>query len=131
VHEIAIPIKQSHIYKITYNGLRTVAREEIVRTVDAKIATIPEVTDPRKALGADFRRDAVRAGWQTFAKDGAPDYQVLTFTCICSSGTYMRSLAEYLGKELGMAALAYSIHRTKIGRFQGLFDGLGVWTKRL
>jgi tRNA pseudouridine(55) synthase len=130
LNEIDVPVKDSMIHKVTYGDLKTVTREEVLKTVRAKIETIPFVTDPEKALGADFRRDRVRASWNTIEAEGPSSYQILSFTCIASSGTYMRSLCELIAKRLGATGLAYSIHRTKIGRYRPLYKGFGLWMKR-
>ncbi len=128
--EIEIPIKKSKIYKLSFNALRSISKNEILDTVRTKIETIPEVTDPKKALGADFRREKVRETWITFEKDGGTEYQILSFTCIASSGTYMRSLAEEIAKKLGTCGLAYSIHRTQIGHYIPLTHTFGFWTRK-
>lgn len=127
--EIEIPTKKSAIYKLSFENLRTVSKEEVLKTVRAKIELIPEVTDPKKALGADFRRNDVRKSWDAFAQNGADSYQIITLTCIASSGTYMRSLAEHLMEKLGTCGLAYSIHRTKIGSYLPLVGPVGIWTR--
>ncbi len=128
--EITIPIKESIIHKISFGSLRTISKQEILKTVRAKIETIPEVTEASKALGADFRRDKVRASWNEFEKNNIDTYQILSITCIASSGTYMRSLSEKIAGQLGTQALAYSIHRTKIGTYHALIKNIGFWTKR-
>ena len=125
--EIEIPVKESKIHRLTFDGLRTISKEEVLTTVRAKIETIPQVTDPKKALGADFRRDDVRKSWDGFALNDSTTYHILSFTCIASSGTYMRSLAEEIGKKLGTCGLAYSIHRTKIGKYLPLGNKYGFW----
>ncbi len=130
LNEIEIPVKNSKIYKLTVSNLRTVSKEEIVHKARAKIESIPEVTDPNKALGADFRRADVRKSWDEFAESDGPTYQILSFTCIASSGTYMRSLAEEIGKKLGTCGLAYSIHRTKIGKYLPVHKNVGIWIKK-
>lgn len=128
--EIQVPVKESTIHKITFIGLTTVPKNDILKTVRAKIETIPPVTDARKALGADFRRDAVRATWDTFEKNLPENYQILAFTCVASSGTYMRSLGEKIAQELGTVGLAYSIHRTKIGKYLPITSRFGFWVKQ-
>ncbi len=127
--EIMIPIKQSVIHKIILNGLRTISKQEILETVREKIETIPQITDASKALGADFRRDKVHEAWNEFEKNNIDTYQILSFTCIASSGTYMRSLSEKIATELNTRGLAYSIHRTKIGTYRTLLKNLGFWTR--
>ena len=130
LNEIEVPVKHSKIHQLKFNSLRTVSRNEIANTVLRKIETIPEVTDPRKALGEDFRRKDVRAGWSMFEESGDQEYQILSFTCIASSGTYMRSLCEHTATLLCTQGLAYSIHRTKIGRYIPLIGRYGLWIQR-
>ncbi len=42
------------------------------------------------------------------------EFEVIKIRCKCSSGTYMRTLAQKIGEELGTDALALSIVRTEI-----------------
>jgi len=128
--EIDIPIKKSTLHSLTFRGLRTIPQNEVLKIVRDKIETIPPVTDERKALGADFRRDDVRKSWNQVAESDIPTFQIVTFSCIASSGTYMRSLAEVIGKRLSTYGLAYSIHRTKIGTYVPVFKNTGFWLKQ-
>ncbi len=127
--EITIPIKESTIYKLTFDSLRTISKQEILKTVRAKIETIPRVTEASKVLGADFRRDKVRASWNEFEQNNIDTYRILSFTCTASSGTYMRSLSEIIADQLGTQGLAYSIHRTKIGTYRKLIKNIGFWAR--
>ncbi len=131
LNEITIPTQHSTIYKLTCTGTRTISTPELKALVQQKIESIPPVTDPRKALGNDFRRPEVRASWQRiFAAYPNRTYTIGSFTCIASSGTYMRSLAEVISQQAGTSGLALSIHRTKIGRYVSLPFGLGFWRKQ-
>ncbi len=130
LNEIEVPMKKSKIHKLTYLGKTVLMGDELYENVIAKIESIPPVTDERKALGADFRRSDVRAGWKSLHEANPHTrFQVLKFRCIASSGTYMRSLAEVIGDKLGTKALAYSIHRTKIGKYMPLIREFGFWIK--
>ncbi len=128
--EIEVPLKHSYIHQITLTGIETYTKSELLKKVRTKIESIPQVTDPRKALGADFRRDSVRAAWNTIEESGLEVFEVIQFTCIASSGTYMRSLAEHIASELGTSGLALSIHRTIIGRYVPVTHSWGFWLKR-
>ena len=130
--EITIPTKVSTIFKLQPIKLETKTRAEIYNEVSDKIETIPQVTDETKALGNDFRRIDVRADWLKFVQTGTPTdpFTIATFTCIASSGTYMRTLAEVIAKHHNTTALAYHIHRTHIGHYHRLPLGLGFWQKR-
>lgn len=119
LNEISIPVRTSTIYELELKNIETKPRQEIVATALQKINTIPEVTDPRKALGNDFRRTDVRADWQDIAIDYSlpPTYTIATFCCICSSGAYMRTLATIIAEKMGTTGLAWHINRTHIGTF--------------
>lgn len=129
LHEIEIPTQHSHIHRVTLHSVRMIPQEEVLQTVRAKIETIPKVTEESKALGADFRRDDVRASWDHFATIAPETLPLITVAIIASSGTYMRSVAGYVGAQLGTGGLAYSIHRTKIGRYFSLGAKVGFWIK--
>ncbi len=130
LHEITIPTKTSTIYKLSLLKLETIKAAELYKAVSYKIETIPTVTEKRKALGNDFRRPDIRDSWKKFlATNTDKDFQIATFRCTASSGTYMRTLAEVLAKQLGTTGLAYSIHRTKIGRYQPILPKIGLWLK--
>jgi tRNA pseudouridine(55) synthase len=129
--EITIPTKVSTIYRLTATKLELKSRAEIYAEVSAKIETIPKVEDASKALGNDFRRVDVRADWKRFVNAGTPadNFTIATFTCIVSSGTYMRTLAEVIAKQSNTTGLAYNIHRTTIGHYHPLAFGIGFWRK--
>ncbi len=130
LNEIEIPIKKSTILKLVFNELKTVSKSDLLKSVSAKIETIPPVTDARKALGQDFRRTDVRASWSKIEENPTLEYQILSFTCIASSGTYMRSLGEHIAESLGTHGLAYSIHRTKMGSYLPIWKNYGLWIKQ-
>ena len=117
--EIDIPTRTSEIYELELTKIETKPRQEVAATALQKINSIPEVTDPRKALGADFRRTDVRADWQDIATNFSlpAEYLITHFRCTASSGAYMRTLATIIAEKLGTISLAYSIHRTKIGHY--------------
>lgn len=128
IHEIEIPVKQSTIYRLRFEGSRTLSKEELKRHIFEKINSIPPVTDESKALGRDFRRVEIRAKWnELFEQTTQNDFLIARFTCIASSGTYMRTLAGEIGKALESGGLAFSIKRTSIGTYVPFF---GMWLKR-
>lgn len=45
------------------------------------------------------------------------DYPFVKFTCTVSSGTYVRSLVEDIGKALGTGAYMSDLRRTRVGKF--------------
>lgn len=131
LNEIIIPSYQATVYWLRLKSFRNVTRQEVVEYALQKIETIPPVTDERKALGNDFRRTDVRAAWQKFATSGNPDdqFSIATIRTSVASGVYMRTLADEIAKRLNSHGLAYSIHRTKLGRYTSLPFGFGLWSK--
>lgn len=117
--EIEIPTRKSEIYNIDILEIKTYSRKELVSSALTKIELIPPVTDPRKALGNDFRRPEVRKAWSQVNQNGSPEdiFYIANISCICSSGTYMRTLAEEVAKKFNTKGLAFSIHRSKVGKY--------------
>lgn len=115
--EIEIPQNTTRIYSIRIDKVHTMTGAAVYEAAIDKIRSLPTVTEESKALGADFRRADVEADWRRFLhKYEAETFTLVTITAEVSSGTYMRSVAEALGKKLGVRALAFSIHRTHIGK---------------
>jgi len=131
LNEIEIPTKKSKIYKLKITNLETISKDVLYEEALKKINSIAPVMEPTKALGEDFRRERVRNSWQKFYKDTAKEqFYVATMLCIASSGTYMRTLAEVIAKELGTCGLAFKIHRTKIGAYAPITSSIGFWKKQ-
>lgn len=131
LHEIDIPSADTTIYNLKLTGLHRERVSKIYEDASRKIETIAPVTEESKALGRDFRRSEVRVAWRVwFEHHRDLSVQIATFKCISSSGTYMRSLSEEIGRRLGVSALAYSIHRSEIGTYRPLPFGLGYWKRK-
>lgn len=127
--EIEIPTYTARIHSLKLLSTRKLTGDEIADASLIKIETIPPVTEASKALGRDFRRVDVRADWQAFkAAHGSEEYTIATFSCVSGSGAYMRSLSEFIAKKVGTRGLAYSIHRSRIGKVFPVFGRL-IWTK--
>jgi len=119
LNEITIPTKRSAIYSLQLTSTETVSKSNLVSHALEKINKVTKVTDTRKSLGSDFRRIDVCADWKAVAtNDQLPNtFTIIHFTCIASSGTYMRTLAKLIGEKLHTGGLAWHIHRTTIGSY--------------
>lgn len=116
LHEIEIPTFTSEIYKIKHHDVRSISKEDLRTHIHQKIDLITPVTDESKKLGKDFRRKEIHQAWDELFDDVEENtFQIASFTTDVSSGMYIRSLAPYIGKQMGTCALAHSIHRSKIG----------------
>ena len=129
--EITIPEHTTTLYRCRLESYTHIKASDLYTNARARIDRLPTVTESSKALGADFRRDEVRADWEQFRTTYSDTaFPVATLHCIASSGTYMRSLAEYLANSLGTHGLAYSIHRDTIGTYQRVPLLGGFWRHR-
>lgn len=76
------------------------------------------IEDAIDRVQGDFRQEEVMRLWkQKLFSTGEREYPCVSVRISCSSGTYMRSIAERLGESLGVPALALHILRTKVGDY--------------
>lgn len=76
------------------------------------------VQDIQKVQG-DFRQKEIIERWKEVRSHyGERTLPIVTLSITASSGTYMRSLAAWMGEQLGVPALALSINRTMIGTYE-------------
>lgn len=120
---LQIPTHNETIYQASLVSVRDVDAVSLLFDIESRIARVTYDPDPRKSMGADFRRADIRARWRDALASFAPTYRIARIRVTAASGTYMRSLAARLGEDLETRALAFSITRTRIGRYQHL----GPW----
>ena len=76
------------------------------------------IEDGIARVTGDFRQEETLRLWkQQLKKEGDREFICATVKIECTSGTYARSIANGLGKELGVPALALHILRTKVGEY--------------
>ncbi len=74
-----------------------------------------------KKVNGDFRQDEIIEEWQALAEEFSKvDFKIIKLKIKCSSGTYMRSLADRIGIDAGVGAIAYSIKRNFVGRYDNI-----------
>lgn len=66
----------------------------------------------------EFRQKEILQIWDKKLKNRDFKFSILSFKIICSSGTYVRSVANSIGEELKVEAIAFSIKRTRIGKYR-------------
>ncbi len=114
LHELAnkgelpetMPTKEVEIFDIEMLEEREISSEILLKEINERIGRVKGV----------FRQSEILDLWQQNLQ-GLDPYRIVKIKVSCSSGTYMRSLAHNLGKNLGVPALAYSIKRTKVGKY--------------
>ncbi len=109
IEEIDIPERDIKIFSIDHIHTRAITGREILNEVTEKIGKVT----------GDFRQKEILSLWQNslIARQNEI-FLISKFTIDVSSGTYIRGLANEMGKILGTGALAYSIKRTRVGEYK-------------
>lgn len=125
---IEVPTIDVHIYSMRYLGKRVVARDVLGKDIEDKINML-QIESNTGRVAADFRKGEIIDRWQHLLGNGPDQYEVLRFKATVSSGTYIRTLSALIAQKLGTEGLAYSIYRTRIGRYQPIIGELGFWRR--
>ncbi|MDQ3077046.1 MAG: hypothetical protein M3Q63_03290 [bacterium] len=109
ISEIVIPRKQVTIFSCELIETSEILPERLLKDVIHCISL----------LKGDFRQKEIMDIWKRNLNSGTHQkkFKTAKIRVGCSSGTYMRSLVERLGKDLGSGALAFNIMRTKVGEY--------------
>lgn len=101
----SLPEKEVEIKKIEFGAFGFVSKKFLKEFVLKSIFSVK----------GNFRQNICWTSWeQTLAKFEDNNLPTLTLKVSCTSGTYMRVLAENIGKEVGLPTLALRIKRTRI-----------------
>jgi tRNA pseudouridine(55) synthase len=125
LHEIELPLTNSRIDALYLVEMHEVKSHELRRLILARIHKLSEYNGGKPCT--DFRQPEIEKAWDdAFEATLLSSYVVIRCRCISGSGTYMRTLAERVGKALSTQACALSIKRTKIGKRRNLL-GFHFW----
>lgn len=135
LHEIEIPSKERQIFDIKLLRVYEINRSDLLKLITEKInkvkgpfrqkeilhewsRAIRQIPDKRNSPRLS-QRDTTR--WNESLKNSKDtnetNYTIASCYVLCSSGTYVRSIANDLGKKLGIPSLALSIKRTKVENY--------------
>lgn len=105
--EIVLPTKQIHITEFDLLKSFTLHSSELMTAIRNRILNVQ----------GDFRQEKIIDAWSILLHPDAI-FPVYTMSIHCSSGAYVRAIAEHLGAQLGCGAIAYTIKRTQIGPYK-------------
>lgn len=106
--EIEIPSKEVSINEIEYLEEVSITNSlELLETIKNKIFKLEE----GKREG--FRVDKIVSKWEEILLQNNFQPTIHKFRATVSSGTYIRSLVNRMGEDLGIGAIALDIHRTR------------------
>jgi tRNA pseudouridine55 synthase len=105
---LVMPTRLVEVYDIELSGMYKVNEVTLLNFIEAGVEKVQ----------GDFRQDEILEGWhRQLSPKNARSFRCATIKVSCSSGTYVRSIAHQLGRELGCPALALHILRTKVGDY--------------
>lgn len=103
-----LPKREIEVFKFKLISLKNISSEKIEK----------EILNNLKKITGHFRKQKTISLWkELFNNNPGKEYVVAHFSIDCSSGTYVRSLANSMGQEFNCGAIAYEIYRTKVGTF--------------
>ncbi len=106
--EIEVPEHEVEIMSLDVVGERKIEKDILLEEIKRDIGLVK----------GDFRQNEIIKKWEEVLKDSNHNsFHIVACNISCGSGTYVRSLVHKIGEELGVPALAYRIHRTKIGKY--------------
>lgn len=107
--EVEIPEREIFIKKLGLEKIRKISGGNLFKNIEKRIGKVE----------GDFRQKEILKLWQNKLLDKKiPQlFYLADFKVSCGSGTYVRGIAHSLGEKMKIPALAFSIKRTKIGRF--------------
>ena len=106
---VELPKREVAVKSLKLIKMRKISKEKLLINIEKRIGEI----------NGDFRQKEILKIWQKnlLNKKTSSVFHIACFKIHCSSGTYVRSIANNLGEKMGVSSLAFSIKRTKIGQF--------------
>ncbi len=104
--EVEIPEREVQVSSLKFLKLRKITSAKLLADVEKRI----------NKVNGDFRQKEVIKIWKKNLSKNKTSFFIADFKIKCSSGTYVRGIANSLGEAINTPALALSIKRTKIGK---------------
>lgn len=105
---LVLPRRTVTIYDISLTHLYKVKEPQLLAYIQSGV----------ERVNGDFRQEEVMRLWKRQLKStGTREFPCASIAISCSSGTYARSIANGVGRQLDVPALALHILRTKVGEY--------------
>lgn len=96
--------KEGEIKLIKFLGSKNVSNQTLLNNIEKRIALVK----------GDFRQSKILTRWTKILNKKDGKYLTIKLKVHCSSGVYMRQLAEEIGDKFKVSSIAFSIKRIKI-----------------
>mgnify|MGYP001608922374 CR=1 FL=1 len=98
--------KNVYIKKIEINSIYKISSKKLLKFIINKINNV----------NGDFRQSEILDNWNNILREDEY-YLVVDLNVECSSGTYIRAIAQDLGSKINCGALLLSLKRIRVGKF--------------
>ena len=120
--QVEIPERKIVIKKLELEKIRTINNKKLFQNIEKRIKKVKSPARNAKGIafaGGDFRQKEILKIWKNnlSIEQGELLLKIASFKIKCSSGTYVRGIANSLGNRMKIPALAFSIKRTKVGKY--------------
>lgn len=106
--EVDIPSRKIHIKKFQLRGVKKISKDKLLLNIEKRIGKIK----------GDFRQREILKLWRnTLKKNKQKVFYIAKFKINAGSGTYVRVIVNDLGERMGEPTLAFTIKRTRIGKW--------------
>jgi len=107
--EVGLPVREIEISRAEVLGLNPRSKHDLEAMIFKKI----------NSVSGDFRQDQIKEVWRAALTRHPHHYfSVATIRMTVGSGTYIRSIANEIGRTVGIPSLALRILRSRSGRFR-------------
>jgi len=121
--KVEIPTRKVFIKSLKLEKVRQMNGEKLFENIEKRIKKVKGPARNAKSIafaGGDFRQYEILKTWESFLgplSKKKEKFLIVHMKIKCSSGTYVRGIANSLGNTMKIPALAFSIKRTKLGRY--------------
>ena len=107
--KIKLPEHEVSVASLKLGKIKKINSKKLLENIEKRIAKVQ----------GDFRQKEILKIWRKMLNTRCltNKFFIASFKIKCSSGTYVRSISHSLGERIGIPALAYSIKRTKVGKY--------------
>lgn len=108
--KVKIPSRDIFIKKIILKKVRKINGKSLFLQIKKRISKVK----------GDFRQKEILKIWRQklLSQKVGKSFYIADFNIQCSSGTYVRQVVNSLGQKMNIPALAFSIKRTRVGKFK-------------
>jgi tRNA pseudouridine(55) synthase len=107
--KVEIPRRKIFIKKLKLEKVKEINNKKLLENIQKRI----------KKVKGDFRQKEILKKWiKELSSTNRNSFLIADFKIKCSSGTYVRGLAHTMGEKIKIPALAFSIKRTRVGKFK-------------